>query len=124
MEVEMGVRMPPELRAAAVFKCVRVSPIDQGKEGLEQLAYQTSVTIGGHLFRGILYDQGPENYHQQSHYATDVVGNSHNIHRISNASNTQQQHASFAVDPTNVYQAANADPNTFTGGSVGTHFFP
>jgi len=29
-------------------------------EGDEQLAYQTAVNIGGHMFKGILYDQGPE----------------------------------------------------------------
>lgn len=26
----------------------------------DQYAYQTSVSIGGHVFTGILYDQGPE----------------------------------------------------------------
>ena len=28
-------------------------------EADDQLAYQTAVNIGGHVFRGILYDQGP-----------------------------------------------------------------
>lgn len=27
---------------------------------VEEYGYQTSVKIGGHVFRGILYDQGPE----------------------------------------------------------------
>ncbi|GFP93082.1 protein shi related sequence 7, partial [Phtheirospermum japonicum] len=27
---------------------------------VDQYAYQTSVSIGGHIFTGILYDQGPE----------------------------------------------------------------
>lgn len=26
---------------------------------VDQLAYQTSVNIGGHIFKGVLYDQGP-----------------------------------------------------------------
>lgn len=29
-------------------------------EAEEQYAYQTAVNIGGHVFRGILYDQGPD----------------------------------------------------------------
>ena len=29
-------------------------------EAVDEYAYQTSVKIGGRVFRGILYDQGPE----------------------------------------------------------------
>ncbi|XP_017250140.1 protein SHI RELATED SEQUENCE 1 [Daucus carota subsp. sativus] len=50
---------PPEVRSPAVFNCVRVSSIDD--VGEDQFAYQTAVSIGGHVFKGILYDQGPEN---------------------------------------------------------------
>lgn len=32
----------------------------------EQYAYQTAVNIGGHVFKGILYDQGPENRYTSS----------------------------------------------------------
>ncbi|GER42488.1 SHI-related sequence 7 [Striga asiatica] len=49
---------PAELNSPAVFRCVRVSPMDEG--GDEQLAYQTAVKIGGHVFKGILYNQGSE----------------------------------------------------------------
>ncbi|KAL6504719.1 hypothetical protein OROHE_023477 [Orobanche hederae] len=52
---ELG-HFPPELNSPAVFRCVRVSAMDDGDE---QLAYQTAVSIGGHVFKGILYDQGP-----------------------------------------------------------------
>ncbi|KAL3614029.1 hypothetical protein CASFOL_042103 [Castilleja foliolosa] len=48
---------PNEASFPAVFRCVRVSSIDNV---VEQYAYQTSVSIGGHIFTGILYDQGPE----------------------------------------------------------------
>ncbi|XP_010527152.1 PREDICTED: protein SHI RELATED SEQUENCE 3 [Tarenaya hassleriana] len=49
---------PAELNSTAVFRCVRVSSsVDDGKD---QYAYQTTVSIGGHVFKGILYDQGPE----------------------------------------------------------------
>ncbi|XP_078440221.1 protein SHI RELATED SEQUENCE 1-like [Wolffia australiana] len=52
-----GVKnFPPELSSEALFRCVRVRGVDEG----EQLAYQTTVMIGGHVFKGILYDQGPD----------------------------------------------------------------
>ncbi|KAI3785318.1 hypothetical protein L1987_44434 [Smallanthus sonchifolius] len=52
---EVGI--PSEVTTPANFRCVRVSSIDETDD---QFAYQASVNIGGHLFKGILYDQGPE----------------------------------------------------------------
>lgn len=49
---------PPELNSPAMFRCVRVSS-DEGEDH-DQYAYQTAVNIGGHVFKGILYDQGPD----------------------------------------------------------------
>ena len=49
---------PAEVNSAAVFRCVRVSAINDG--GDDEYAYQTAVNIGGHVFKGILYDQGAE----------------------------------------------------------------
>ncbi|KAG6475564.1 hypothetical protein ZIOFF_064792 [Zingiber officinale] len=46
---------PPELNTEAMFRCVRVSPVDDADE---EYAYQTTVRIAGHLFKGILYDHG------------------------------------------------------------------
>lgn len=46
---------PAEVSAEAVFRCVRVSAVDDAEE---QFAYQTAVNISGHVFKGILYDQG------------------------------------------------------------------
>ncbi|XAR57944.1 hypothetical protein NMG60_11026262 [Bertholletia excelsa] len=48
---------PAEVNYPAVFRCVRVSSIDDADE---EYAYQTAVNIGGHVFKGLLYDQGPE----------------------------------------------------------------
>lgn len=49
------------MNSPAVFRCVRVSAVDEAEENL---AYQTAVNIGGHVFKGILYDQGHESrYH-------------------------------------------------------------
>ncbi|CAL9093168.1 unnamed protein product [Musa textilis] len=52
-----AVSFPAEVSSPAVFRCVRVSPMDDAED---EFAYQTAVSIGGHVFRGILYDQGPD----------------------------------------------------------------
>lgn len=58
--LEMGeASFPGEVSSDALFRCVKMSGVDDGGDG--QYAYQTTVNIGGHLFKGILYDQGPEN---------------------------------------------------------------
>ncbi|KAL7261844.1 hypothetical protein ACSBR1_000275 [Camellia fascicularis] len=54
--LEVG-HFPAEVNSPAVFRCVRVSSMDDADE---QYAYQTAVSIGGHVFKGILYDQGVE----------------------------------------------------------------
>lgn len=56
--VEMGkTTFPEEVSSDALFRCVRMSGTDDG-EG--QFAYQTTVGIAGHVFKGILYSEGPE----------------------------------------------------------------
>ncbi|KAE8711349.1 Protein LATERAL ROOT PRIMORDIUM 1 [Hibiscus syriacus] len=47
--------LPGQVRAPAVFKCVRVTAVDDGKD---EHAYQAVVRIGGRVFKGFLYDQG------------------------------------------------------------------
>ncbi|MQL77908.1 hypothetical protein Taro_010323, partial [Colocasia esculenta] len=47
--------LPGQVRAPAVFKCVRVTTMDDGED---EYAYQAMVRIGGHIFKGFLYDQG------------------------------------------------------------------
>ncbi|KAG5581814.1 hypothetical protein H5410_052441 [Solanum commersonii] len=47
--------LPSEVSLPAIFRCVRVSSVDNV---VDQYAYQTSVKIAGHVFKGILYDQG------------------------------------------------------------------
>ncbi|CAN1250500.1 Protein LATERAL ROOT PRIMORDIUM 1 [Linum perenne] len=49
--------LPGQVRAPAVFKCVRVTAVEDGED---EYAYQAAVKIGGHLFKGVLYDQGVE----------------------------------------------------------------
>ncbi|XP_006403958.2 protein SHI RELATED SEQUENCE 1 [Eutrema salsugineum] len=52
--LEVG-NFPAEVSSPAVFRCVRVSSVEDGEE---EFAYQTAVSIGGHIFKGILYDHG------------------------------------------------------------------
>ncbi|KAK9670154.1 hypothetical protein RND81_13G181600 [Saponaria officinalis] len=64
--MELG-NFPAEVSTQAVFRCVRVSSIDETED---EVAYQTAVNIGGHVFKGILYDQGPD---QQHHHQSGGV---------------------------------------------------
>ncbi|KAI5603883.1 hypothetical protein POPTR_001G276200v4 [Populus trichocarpa] len=50
-------RLPVQVTAPAVFRCVRVTAVEDGED---QYAYQAVVKIGGHVFKGFLYDQGVE----------------------------------------------------------------
>ncbi|XP_075512244.1 LOW QUALITY PROTEIN: protein LATERAL ROOT PRIMORDIUM 1-like [Primulina tabacum] len=49
--------LPGQVHAPAVFKCVRVTSLDDGED---EYAYQAVVKIEGHVFKGFLYDQGIE----------------------------------------------------------------
>ncbi|CAL0317532.1 unnamed protein product [Lupinus luteus] len=50
--------LPGQIRAPAVFKCVKVTAVEDGED---EYAYQAVVKIGGHVFKGFLYDQGVGN---------------------------------------------------------------
>jgi LRP1 type putative zinc finger protein len=50
-------RFPREVSSEALFRCVRLGPVDEPDA---EVAYQTSVSIAGHVFKGILHDVGPE----------------------------------------------------------------
>lgn len=54
--LELG-NFPAQLESTALFRCVQVSSVDDPED---LYGYQTAVTIGGHVFKGILYDRGPE----------------------------------------------------------------
>ncbi|XP_010029723.2 protein SHI RELATED SEQUENCE 1 [Eucalyptus grandis] len=56
--LELVGNLPADVSSPAVFQCVKVSSVDDNPH--EQFAYQTAVNIGGHVFRGILYDHGPD----------------------------------------------------------------
>ncbi|KAJ4884579.1 Protein SHI RELATED SEQUENCE 5 [Raphanus sativus] len=62
---EVSQNLPPEVSSPVVFRCVRVSSIEEDEDD-QEYAYQTAVNIGGHIFKGILYDQGPDEDHQRN----------------------------------------------------------
>ncbi|KAK4481446.1 hypothetical protein RD792_012340 [Penstemon davidsonii] len=108
---ELG-HFPAEVKSQADFRCVRVSAMNDADE---HLAYQTAVNIGGHVFKGILYDQGPENRYpaiggrESSSQPLDLI-------TIAAATTTNQNVT--MIDPTNVY----ATP--LSAFMAGTQFFP
>ncbi|KAE8715548.1 Protein SHI RELATED SEQUENCE 7 [Hibiscus syriacus] len=117
--LELG-QFPPEVSSSAVFRCVKVSPMDD-VEG--ELAYQTAVNIAGHVFTGILYDRGPE-----SRYASGGES-SQPLNLITAASST----AAVATTTTTTATTSNPgssmiDPSLYPAPLnafiAGTQFFP
>nr|KYP41367.1 hypothetical protein KK1_037271 [Cajanus cajan] len=49
--------LPRHVQAPAVFRCHRVSAIGSGED---EFAYLATVHISGHVFKGFLYDHGPD----------------------------------------------------------------
>ena len=113
--MELG-QFPPEVNSPAVFRCVKVSAIDTADE---QYAYQTAVNIGGHVFKGILYDQGP-----QGPYTSTVAEGS------SGGVEAQQQQLSLITAATTATTTGGNpfDPSLYPAPlnafMAGTQFFP
>lgn len=132
---------PAEVNSPAVFRCIRVSGMDDADE---QYAYQTAVNIGGHVFKGILYDQGLEN-----RYASGTSGGGDTSSGGASGSHAHHHHhhhqhppplnligtTAAAAAPTTVTAATSANPAlTMLDPSVyptplsafmaGTQFFP
>lgn len=111
--------IPAEMSSNATFHCVRVSSID---DAIDQYAYQTTVSIGGHIFKGILYDQGPD---QSCNYTVGESSSSEPHHH--------QQSNPFNVVATDLNTTTSAPiatvyppPYTFPFSPFmpGTQFFP
>ncbi|XP_078446411.1 lateral root primordium (LRP) protein-like protein [Wolffia australiana] len=123
--LEATMAFPPEVSSAAIFRCVRVTPVDDAEE---QYAYQTSVSIAGHVFKGILYDQGPES--QQS-LAGDESSSSAAAAAAATTTNGPAAGITTAVATAAAAAAASSslDPASFyptplSAFMAGTHFFP
>ena len=112
---------PAEVTSPATFRCVRLSSIE---DAADQYAYQTSVNIGGHVFKGILYDQGPNPSHhllgECSSRETQSQPNQINAAAITMATTTTTTSNSVAAET--LLPFAYASPfNAFM--SAGTQFF-
>ncbi|CAN6916544.1 unnamed protein product [Brassica oleracea] len=124
---------PAEVNSPAVFRCVRVSSVEDGEE---ELAYQTAVSIGGHIFKGVLYDKGPGSSGGYNAIATGESssggGGGHQLNLITagsmtvatassstpNAGRIGSSSAAAYNDPSSLYPTP---INTFM---PGTQFFP
>ncbi|KAL1168335.1 hypothetical protein V6Z11_A05G075800 [Gossypium hirsutum] len=79
---------PAQVRATAVFKCVRVTAIEEGED---EFAYEAVVKIGGHVFKGLLYDQGVDGFP--------------NISQLHLSGRNGESSSSPVLDPSQVYEA-------------------
>ncbi|EPS60901.1 hypothetical protein M569_13902 [Genlisea aurea] len=119
--LELG-NFPAEVSSEAVFRCVRVSSVDEGDD---QLAYQTAVNICGHVFKGILYDQGTESQYMAGE--TSSGGGS-----VSASAGAVQQlnliTGGGSATATSTAGASHLDPNLYPAPInsfiSGTQFFP
>ncbi|KAI3513266.1 hypothetical protein L1887_20595 [Cichorium endivia] len=124
--LEVG-HFPAEVSSQAIFRCVRVSAMDEAEE---QLAYQTAVNIGGHLFKGILYDHGPEGRYNHpgggdsssagggagtQHQQLNLITSGHGTMGI--ATTTVNPNVT-SIDPSSIY------PTPLNAFMAGTQFFP
>ncbi|XP_017625860.1 protein LATERAL ROOT PRIMORDIUM 1-like isoform X1 [Gossypium arboreum] len=99
--------LPGQVRAPAVFKCVRVTAVEGGED---EYAYQAVVKIGGHVFKGFLYDQGVE--------GRDGFPNISELHLGGGGRNAGSS-SSPVLDPSDVYAATGGG---FLGGGLGYGF--
>ncbi|PWA68361.1 SHI-related sequence 5 [Artemisia annua] len=124
--LEVG-HFPAEVSSPAVFRCVRVTAIDEEEE---QLAYQTAVSIGGHVFKGILYDRGPESRynHPGGGDSSSGGGGTGSQHQqlnlitsgtmgVATATTTVNPNVT-SIDPSSIY------PTPLNAFMAGTQFFP
>ncbi|XP_065879267.1 protein LATERAL ROOT PRIMORDIUM 1 [Euphorbia lathyris] len=87
--------LPGQVRAPAVFKCVRVTAVEDGED---EYAYQAVVKIGGHVFKGFLYDQGLDQTRDQ------CFPNLSELHLGGGANGAST--SSPIIDPADVYASA------------------
>lgn len=98
--------LPGQVRANAVFKCVRVTSMDDAED---EYAYHAVVNIGGHVFKGFLYDQGVD--------GGEGIPNISDLH-LGGGSSRRNAPASSTLptlDPSDVYTASGG---AFLGGTT------
>ncbi|KAL6995750.1 hypothetical protein U1Q18_005886 [Sarracenia purpurea var. burkii] len=114
---------PAEVNSQAVFRCVRVSSIDDADE---QYGYQTAVNIGGHVFKGILYDQGPENRYAGGDTSSGGGGGGggQSLNLITAVATTTATATAAASTPAVAMLDPSLYPAPLNAFLAGTQFFP
>ncbi|KAK9080337.1 hypothetical protein SSX86_000095 [Deinandra increscens subsp. villosa] len=121
--LEVG-NFPAEVSSPAVFRCVRVSAMDEAEE---QLAYQTAVSIGGHVFKGILYDHGPEGrYHQSGEGSSSGGGvpQLQQLNLITSGTTGAATETAGMNPPVSFMDPSSTYATPFSAFMAGTQFFP
>ncbi|WOL19331.1 protein SHI RELATED SEQUENCE 1-like [Canna indica] len=108
---------PAEVSSPAVFRCLRVSSLDDADD---EFAYQTAVSIGGHVFKGILYDHGPDVVQGESPSSTAGAAAITSAHpgAPTLAAPTTAAASAGLLDPSALY------PTPLGAFMAGTQFFP
>ncbi|KAL2927236.1 Protein SHI RELATED SEQUENCE 1 [Bienertia sinuspersici] len=116
-----GANFPAEVNSLATFRCIRVSSDDNV---VDQYGYQTAITIGGHVFKGILYDQGPTTTNATGGGGGDSSSAGTNDNQPLNVSATMAAASGGGVNlhyhPPSLYSA----PTSFNAFFPGMQFFP
>ncbi|KAE8683174.1 Detected protein of unknown function [Hibiscus syriacus] len=86
--------LPGQVRAPAVFRCIQVTAISDGKA---EVAYQATVNISGHVFKGFLYDHGVDVKNVFPCISKVIFENS------SNGRDGERDSSSQIVDPPNTF---------------------
>ncbi|CAN4093929.1 unnamed protein product [Withania somnifera] len=118
---ELRGHFPSEVSSQAVFRCVKVSAIEDADD---QYAYNTAVNIGGHLFKGILYDQGPESRYSGAGGGESSSGSAaaqQPLNFITGANTTTTKGHS---QPVVTMFDSSVYPTPITAFLAGTQFFP
>ncbi|XVE68329.1 hypothetical protein DITRI_Ditri09bG0058900 [Diplodiscus trichospermus] len=87
--------LPGQVRAPAVFRCIQVTAISDGEA---EVAYQATVNISGHVFKGFLYDQGVD--------VKNAFPCISKMHFESSSSGKDRDSSSPIVDPRNTFAAS------------------
>jgi LRP1 type putative zinc finger protein len=124
--LEVG-HFPATVNSPAVFQCVRVSSIEDADD---QYAYQTAVNIGGHVFKGILYDVGPESNYSVGGESSSGGGGIQPLNLIAGAATTTAATAGgggaaeVASSAMALLDHSSLYPAPLNSFMAGTHFFP
>ncbi|MQL80539.1 hypothetical protein Taro_012984, partial [Colocasia esculenta] len=117
--LEAPASFPPEVNSPAVFRCVRMSGVEDADD---QYAYQTAVSIGGHVFKGVLYDHGPDS--QYSTHPGDASSSSAVVAAVTTTGAATTTAAVAAAAASSMMDPATLYPTPLSAFMAGTQFFP